>query len=100
MLVLILFILGLLHACFRLGDLLDMDNGRFNPFLNMVFGKMPTLSVAHVKKHAAIEHFLITSDRIEIIANCHDDLSYRETRRWCDWIIEEVKLLAVNWLQK
>lgn len=87
-------------ACLlRLGDLLDMDNGRFNPFLNMAFGKMPTLSLAHAKKHAAIEHFLITPDRIEVIANCLDDSSYRATRQWCDWIIEEVKLLAVNWLQ-
>lgn len=58
----------------RLGDSLDMDNGRFPMWfvrevaLNRHF--IPKLSMLHFRKHEAISHLLITPEAIEITAHC------------------------------
>lgn len=62
-------------AMLRLGDLLDVDNGRFPTwFVKEIAQKksiIPKLSVLHFKKHEAISHLLITPEKIEIMAHCH-----------------------------
>ncbi|MCT4618217.1 MAG: ATP-binding protein [Marinisporobacter sp.] len=85
-------------ACMlRLGDLLDLDNGRFNMFVTNVFGKVPKLSKVHEKKHASIDHILITPEIIEVMADCPDEIVYRETRTWLKWLKEELTNISINW---
>lgn len=74
-------------AMLRLGDLLDLDNGRFPAwFVNEVAqnkNMIPRLSVLHYRKHEAVSHLLITPEEIEIVAQCYS----KET----DWRREENK---------
>ena len=62
-------------AMLRLGDLLDLDNGRFSMSFIREIAKnkniIPELSIMHFKKHEAISHLLITPKKIEITAQCH-----------------------------
>lgn len=82
----------------RLGDLLDIDNGRFNESLIKVFGDLPEISKIHFKKHGDITHVLISPTTIEISADCEDYDEIRETRNWFDWIQSEIRDLTVDWV--
>ncbi|WP_238917317.1 ATP-binding protein [Clostridium sp. YIM B02555] len=84
-------------ACLlRLGDLLDLDNGRFGEVLsNTVY--MPESSKEHKEKHQAITHFLVSPERIEVAAICPNDSVYRATRQWFDWLQDELKNLSSKW---
>lgn len=53
----------------RLGDLLDLDNGRFNQAQLNIIGDSPYVTLIHQFKHEAITHFLITPLEISIKAN-------------------------------
>ena len=44
----------------RIGDLLDMDNDRFDTMALWHYGKLPRISELHKKKHDAVEHMLYT----------------------------------------
>lgn len=80
----------------RLGDLLDLDNGRFNEVLtNTIY--MPESSQEHKEKHQAITHFLVSPERIEVAAICPNDSVYRATRQWFDWLQDELKNLSSKW---
>ncbi len=83
-------------AMLRLGDLLDIDDGRFNIFTSQVF-KLPESSNLHKKKHSSIKHFLITPDAIEITADCPEEQVYRLARNWFDWLELEVENLNKEW---
>lgn len=85
-------------ACLlRLGDVLDLDNGRFNTYGEEIFGKMPLESKHHFEKHEATQHILVTTDVIEIEANCKTDAVYRETRKWFDSVESELNNLRLLW---
>lgn len=87
-----------LIACLlRLGDVLDLDNGRFNQYGEKIFGKMPENSKIHFEKHEATKHVLITNELIEVEADCPTDDIFRETRRWYDSLKSEVDNLHLNW---
>jgi len=81
----------------RLGDLLDLDNNRFNKYNEKLMGKLPKVSNIHKEKHEAITHFLVTSYKIEVSADCPNTKVYRELRRWLDMLEGEVKDLSINW---
>lgn len=81
----------------RIGDLLDLDNGRFNLFIEKAFGGLPKMSETHKKKHASITHFLVTPKVIEIKADCENSAVYRETRNWTNWLKDEVGNLSLHW---
>ncbi len=84
-------------ACLlRLGDLLDLDNGRFNIVTENV-SKFPKSSENHKEKHASITHFLVCPQKIEVSAVCKDDKVYRVTREWFDYLKEELKNLSSRW---
>lgn len=61
-------------AMLRLGDLLDIDNGRFPMWFVRAIAQnksvIPRLSVLHFRKHESVSHLLITPDKIEITAHC------------------------------
>lgn len=87
----------LIASLLRLGDVLDLDNGRFNQYGEKIFGKMPENSKIHFEKHEATKHVLITNELIEVEADCPTDDIYRETRKWYDSLKSEVDNLHLNW---
>lgn len=64
----------------RLGDLLDLDNGRFPVWFVKEIASdksmIPSLSAIHFYKHEAVSHLLITPKKIEIIAHCRSSEIY------------------------
>ena len=46
----------------RLGDLLDIDNGRFNKGALAAAGGLPETSKPHLEKHEATIHLLVTPE--------------------------------------
>lgn len=87
-----------LVACLlRLGDALDLDNGRFNYCGEKIFGKLPEDSQIHYGKHEATIHVLVTNELIEVGADCPTDDIYRETRKWYDSLKNEIENMYLNW---
>ena len=87
----------LVASLLRLGDVLDLDNGRFNYCGEKIFGTMPKDSKVHYGKHEATKHILINSNVIEVEADCSSDTVYRETRRWYDLLKNEIESMHLNW---
>lgn len=81
----------------RLGDLLDLDNGRFNENTYKLFGDIPETTLANREKHKAIRHFLVCDNCIEVTANCPDENSYQAVRDWFDWLHDEIQNLSLHW---
>lgn len=84
-------------AMLRLGDLLDMDNNRFDLRAIEHFGSLPYVSSLHYKKHKAMKHFDITPRVIEAKAMSKDKAVCRMTRQWFDWLEKEVEDLICDW---
>ncbi|MFR0018740.1 MAG: hypothetical protein ACLRU3_02170 [Paraclostridium sp.] len=80
----------------RIGDLLDLDNGRFSPYLKKVTGNNPRTSQIHNKKHQATRHILVTPEDIQIKADCPDDEVYRETINWISWLENEIRDITLH----
>ncbi len=81
----------------RMGDLLDVDNNRVNPYIEKVIGGFPSTSKTHVEKHLSTRHILITPKQVEFSADCADNSTYRETRNFLTWLEEEIKFWTFNW---
>lgn len=111
----------------RLGDSLDLDNGRFPMWfvreaaLNRNI--IPRLSLLHFRKHEAISHLLITPEAIEITAHCvseqiegnEENRHKREVQEerarqesyevaalvyeWTDGLAKECRNIVMNWSQ-
>lgn len=86
-------------ACLlRLGDLLDLDDNRFCPVMQRIAGdSRPRLSKAHEAKHAAIRHFRLDRERIEVHAECETIESYLESFKWFDWLKLELQNQMATW---
>lgn len=76
-------------ALLRIGDLLDIDDGRFCPTLLANIGSVPKSSLDHQEKHASIKHLLINNDVIEIRAECEQYGAYQAQQSWFDYIQKE-----------
>ena len=86
-------------ACLlRMGDLLDLDNGRFSSTLGAIAAPNPTSQSAHVDKHEAINHFLVTPTLIEIEATNTSYQGYVETAKWFGMLTDEIKNFTQDWL--
>lgn len=83
----------------RLGDLLDIDNGRFNPTAELVNGWLPKTSVPHKKKHESTTHLLVKPEKIEFSSDCPDEDAYLETRNFVAWLETEVDFLTKYWVK-
>lgn len=93
---------GVIHpqfaaAMLRIGDLLDIDNNRFNPYAVKHFGRLPLASLLHMKKHKAITHIDIAEDRINVEAHSSEYDVCLLTDEWFNWIDREVKELICYW---
>lgn len=81
----------------RLGDLLDIDNGRFNTGAIAVAGGLPETSQPHYAKHAATTHLLVTPREIRFRSDCPDNAAYLEARTFVSWLEQEVNFLTIHW---
>lgn len=81
----------------RLGDLLDMDNNRFNIRALEHYGKIPWTSMLHLRKHKAMTHILITRNRIEAEAEEENLEICQITQNWFRYIEQEVINLICYW---
>jgi len=87
-------------ACLlRLGDLLDVDDKRFNQFAINIFDKKNNkTSELHEKKHASIRHLLVTPESIEVTVDCREDEDvFRIANQWFDWLKDEVDKQNREW---
>ena len=85
-------------ACMlRIGDLLDLDNHRFNETLIRTLDEIPENSSDHREKHHSINHFRVDSRYIELSALCKNPRVARITRQWFDWIKDEFKNQTQKW---
>lgn len=76
-------------ALLRIGDLLDIDDGRFCATLLANIGDVPKTSTEHQHKHASIKHLYIDSNVIEIKAECEMYGGYHAQQAWFDYIESE-----------
>ena len=81
----------------RLGDLLDLDSGRFCPTLNATISPLPALSEAHRGKHAGIRRLLVCPTRIEVSGVYTDLNAYLEAEQWFTWLREELSAQLIRW---
>lgn len=81
----------------RLGDLLDMDNDRFNVRAIEHFGKLPALSEIHYKKHKALTDFCIDERQIMAESFSESEEVCRVTGEWFQWLDSEVNNLICDW---
>lgn len=81
----------------RMGDLLDIDNNRFNPYTEKATGMRPASSDIHIQKHLSTTHIVITPSFIEYRADCETEAVYRETQHFVTWLKLEVNFLTLNW---
>jgi len=82
----------------RFGDLLDVDDKRFNPISELLLdNSLPETSEQHKIKHASIKHLLIRPSSIEVTVDCPNAQVYRIARQWFDWLEDEVEVQYRNW---
>ena len=84
-------------ALLRLGDLLDMDNNRFNIRAIEHFGKLPASSELHVKKHKSMSHILYDSRKIFAEASSSEIEVCQTIESWFAYIRQEVGNLIIHW---
>ena len=84
----------------RLGDLLDVDNGRFNMVAEEMIGGLPATSEAHKEKYEATTHLLITPEKIEFSSNCPNEffLIWKHAV-FVTWLKDEIHFLTNNWVR-
>lgn len=81
----------------RLGDLLDVDNGRFNATGELVIGGLPESSLKHKEKHEATTHLLVTPEEIEFCSDCPTQQAYQETRSFINLLENELDFFTKYW---
>lgn len=96
------YVLDMIHPRFvavmlQLGDALDMDNDRFNPFCFQFASSFPQTSRMHFKKHQAIRQLNITSNIIQIHADCDSQDVLRLVRMECEGLEEILKNASYHW---
>lgn len=82
-----------------LGDILDLDNERFNPFTKDVVGDdlFPATSQTHYRKHQAIRALNISPKRIRIAADCSNTTELRLLCQDMDWLESFLKNCSYHW---
>lgn len=98
------YALDMIHPRFvavmlQLGDALDMDNDRFNPFCFQFAGSFPQTSMLHFKKHQAIRQLNITPETIQIYADCESQEVLRLVRMECEGLEEILKNVSYHWAE-
>lgn len=84
-------------AMLQMGDMLDLDNNRFNPRVIERWGNLPHVSMLHYQKHKAITHIAIKETGIEIEAKSNDIEVCSVISEWFDMIDKSTKELMYHW---
>lgn len=84
-------------ALLCLGDLLDMDNNRFDPYAIRHFGELPAISEIHLKKHLSITHLRITEFEVEARAESKNMEVCTEAKKWFTMLENALKWITSNW---
>jgi hypothetical protein len=85
-------------ACLlRIGDLLDLDDGRYCPTLLKTIGILPSLSLAHFEKHRSIISKNVNENCVEIIAKCGNFDAFEILNEWFALIRSEFSNQDRNW---
>ena len=86
-------------ALLRIGDLLDIDNGRFNTTTETVAGPLPESSATHKIKHESTTDLLVTPGEIQFGSDCPDQNSYLLTRDFITCLEKEIDFLTKHWVE-
>lgn len=84
-------------ALLRIGDLLDIDNNRFDSIVLEHYGKLPKISEIHKLKHDAITHIDLAENKIEITARSSSIEVCKCISNWFNYIDKEVRDLIFAW---
>lgn len=84
-------------ALLRLGDLLDIDNKRFDSIVLEYYGDLNKISAIHKKKHESITHIDYEINKIEITAESDDEDVCRCANDWFAYLDSEVKNIIFHW---
>lgn len=84
-------------AMLQIGDMLDLDNNRFNPRVIERWGNLPHVSMLHYQKHKAITHIAIKETGIEIEAKSNDIEVCSVISEWFEMIDKTTKELMYHW---
>jgi hypothetical protein len=85
-------------ACLlRIGDLLDLEDGRHCPTLIKTIGNLPPHSLAHLEKHRSIISKNVNKYYIEIIAKCKTFEAFEVQNDWFSFIQLEFGNQDKNW---
>ena len=95
-------------ALLRLGDLLDLDSNRYNPFQLELIGRLPRESAVHRIKHMAITRFMVDTQWIDIearyryeeVADFLSDHYYAEGNGGKSVLSEEERRLETRWIME
>ncbi len=83
----------------RLGDLLNLDNNRFDIFSMKHFGPLPEISVLNYKKHKSITHFHIEPKVIEVTAQSDEFEVCKLNHAWFQYLEKDIIYLITHWSQ-
>ena len=109
-------------ALLCLGDLCDLDNGRFNAMAIETFGGLAKSNLVHYYKHESVTSFVIQKDSIAVTFNIQNrkikeelkretafanyankdfqdffDSILLETQNWINWLIDIVENIKSYW---
>jgi len=85
-------------ACMlRIGDLLDLEDGRHCPTLMKTIGVLPSESLAHFQKHRTILSKNVNERYIEITAKCETFETYEVQNDWFSFIQQEFGNQDKHW---
>lgn len=109
-------------ALLCLGDLCDLDNGRFNSMAIEVFGGLTKSNLVHYFKHESVTSFVIQKDLISVVFDIQNrkikdelrngrvfvaptdkelqdfcDSILLETQNWISWMVDIVKNIKLYW---
>lgn len=91
---------SLLAVLIRIGDLMDLEDARVNPFVLSSFSHMfPKTSLEHNLRHLNVNLYDYSSEEISIEVFADNIEQYRIWRKWLDYLQEEI-LQANTSLQK
>ena len=109
-------------ALLRLGDLLDVDSNRYNPFLLSAIQPLGDIPLAHFLKHHSVSELCVTPENIRIVArysrsdvkafakrycgekSSNDEFlarlqlnSMRLMREWMNWVEADIHEFVMAW---
>lgn len=84
-------------ALLRIGDLLDLDNGRFKEENQVLLGPLPDKTIFNMKKHQVVSNFLAKEGKILVEADCDDYETYDTLQAWCNYLASDIKSICLYW---